>query len=134
MAQIGDKVEFTGAILKDGEKKLLGTIRRAVRSWSEKREQARHVGPPQIVMKIDGQRYATHNWSIGGFRLVDFHRPLRSGDIIAGQFISGIRKVKDRNFDARVIRVNASGQVGAQFVELSHEAFIALRDAFADVK
>jgi len=119
--------------LSDEDNKLFGRLRQAIGAWSEQRGQLRHQGPPRLVVKIEGKKYTTEDWSIGGLRLASFERPVKPKDIISGTFMSGIPKVKDRRFEARVIRAIATGEVGLQYMEISHEAFTALREVINEL-
>ena len=122
------------------EKKGLGRrLKDSLSSFTELRKHLRHYGDLQLKLKFEGKTYVkfkiegkTHvtvNWSCGGFALDSFHRPLARGDTIEGKITGGIKRVKDRYFEGRVVRVAKHGHIGVQFTDISTEAFRALNEA-----
>ena len=91
----------------------------------ERRAHPRKYGPAQqLTLKIDGHRYVTVDWSLGGARLEHYHRPLKRGDVLEGR-LSGIRGVKGE-FVANVVRINEDGEVALQWREMTTSTFVAL--------
>ena len=113
-----------------GEKKSLGQrLKDGLASFAELRTHAREFGDHQLKLRIEGKTHMTTNWSCGGFALDGFHRPLARGDSFEGKIAGGISRVKDRHFEARVMRVPEHGHIGVQFTEISTDAFRALSEA-----
>jgi hypothetical protein len=92
--------------------------RRAANSSSvaERRKQPRNSGP-QLILRFEGQKYKTLDWSIGSFRIKDFHRPLRSGERLQGSIYSWFG-MRHEDFEANVVRVEPSGEIGCMFLNL----------------
>ena len=77
---------------------------------------------PSLRLTIGGQEYASANWSLGGFMLLDFDTPVRPGALLEGSFhFEGSHSLP---FKAEVMRVGpAGGEIGARFRDLSEAAF-----------
>lgn len=82
----------------------------------EKRRHRRHVSPP-LTLHFEGHRYRTRDWSIGGFRLDAFHRPLKPGDTLQGS-VKTLFGLASEDFEADVVRPIAEGGYGCRFLTL----------------
>ena len=96
-------------------------------SFTEAREHARNYSGHQLKLKIEGKAHVTVDWTCGGFALHGYHRPLALDESVEGTITGGIARVKDRQFEARVVHVQENGYIGLLFAEISTEAFGALR-------
>ncbi len=88
--------------------KLAGGRRRRLRP--------RHVAP-RLTLRFEDHIYKTIDWSIGGFRISGFHRPVRPGDTLEGGVVtwSGLKK---EAFKADVLRLSREGDVCCRFLTL----------------
>ena len=94
---------------------------RSIASSLQQRKCARRQ---QLTLKIEGRRYVTTDWSLGGAKLGRFDQPLKRGTLLEGR-IGGIRGVKGK-FLARVMHVNEQGEVALQWDEMSSSCYAAL--------
>ena len=82
---------------------------------------------PYLLLTIDGHEYATLDWSLGGFRLAEFHVELKLKDRIAG-------KIDPRDgscpgeFEAEVVRLLENGDIGCRLLEISTATFAAMSE------
>ena len=91
----------------------------------ERRVHQRRYGPTQqLTLKVDGRRYVTVDWSLGGAKLARDHRPLERGELLEGR-IGGIRGVKGE-FVANVVRAGEDGEIALQWREMTTSTFVAL--------
>ena len=65
------------------------------KTWAGGRERRQHprFASPYLVLRIEGHKYRTQDWSMGGFRISDFHREIRTGEDVVGSIDSWIQKV-----------------------------------------
>ncbi len=82
----------------------------------ERRQHPRYVAR-RLTLRFEDHNYKTMDWSIGGFRISDFHRPLRPGDRLEGGVITwgGLKK---EAFKADVLRLSSEGEVCCSFLTL----------------
>ncbi len=80
-----------------------------------------------LVLKIDGKKYKTANWSLGGFRIDGFHNPSKPRNEISGT-IGAIGSVGPGKFVAEVTRVCENGQIGMRLLEVSPATFLAMTE------
>ena len=111
---------------------LLARLTGAAKGFRNQRQFERHDSGPQLTIRIEKIKYKTIDWSIGGFRINMPEATVTKGDVIDGEIVGGIRRVKDRKISMRVARIKDNGDVGFQITELSHEAFSALNELNAD--
>jgi hypothetical protein len=98
---------------------------RSLASSLERRSQQRKYGPrKQLTLKIEGRRYVTTDWSLGGAKLGGFDQPPKRGTLLEGR-LGGIRGVKGE-FLAKVMHVNDNGEVALQWDEMSSSCYAAL--------
>ena len=83
----------------------------------ERRQRPRHV-VPRLTLRFEGHNYKTTDWSIGGFRISDFHRPVRPGETLEGSVVTwgGLKK---EAFEADVLRLDPEGDVCCRFLTLT---------------
>ncbi len=82
----------------------------------ERRQHSRHVAP-RLTLRFEDHNYKTIDWSIGGFRISDFHRPVRPGETLEGSVVTwgGLKK---EAFKADVLRLSREGDVCCRFLTL----------------
>ena len=97
-------------------------LRKAV-SGKERRAHPRISGP-QLVLHIDGKHLRTINWSLGGFLVAGIV------DVMPGQRLEGEvsppRQGHRGPFSAEVVRVATNGAVGARFLDIDSQSFLAM--------
>lgn len=91
---------------------------------TDRRQHARFYDRP-MQMDIDGKRYQTLDWSLGGFRIAGYHAPLRPGQRVGGRIDSGDGIVSG-DFAAEVVRLTDAGEVGLRFIEVSPATFLSM--------
>jgi hypothetical protein len=89
----------------------------------ERRRHARHRSPA-LTLVVEGHRYKTLDWSLGGFRIAAFHRPLAAGMRIEGT-VRGVSGAKPGEFLAEVARVAPNG-IGLRLIEIASATFVAM--------
>ena len=77
-----------------------------------------------IRLAIDGTRYKTLDWSLGGFRIAGFHRTLSVSEEVAGEVL-GSRWVAGGAFTAELCW-SRDGQAGFRFLDISSRTFLSL--------
>jgi hypothetical protein len=86
-------------------------------NFVERRKHRRIYGH-SLSLTIEGKRYETLDWSLGGFRIADFHRPLAPCQQLAGTVI-GHSGVRDGEFTAAIVRTTVGGEVGCRWLDIS---------------
>ena len=96
----------------------------------EGRERRRHprYKIPRLVLRIEKQKYRTRDWSLGGFRLNAFHRPVESGEQLQGVATTWTGLFREP-FDADVVRSGGEGEVRCKFLERPKALLEALTKA-----
>ena len=89
-----------------------------------RRQEGKYAARKQLTLKIEGRRYRTVDWTLGGAKLDGFPQPLQRGHKLEGR-IGGIRGVKGE-FCAKVVQVSDKGEVALQWDEMSSSCFAAL--------
>lgn len=92
---------------------------------AERRQHVRHAGPA-LTLKIEGARYQTLDWSLGGCKIPRFGRALSTGDRLAGKVV-GVRGAGSGEFLAEVVHVSEEFGIGLRWVEIATATFQALR-------
>ena len=82
----------------------------------ERRQYPRYVAS-RLTLRFEGHNYKTTDWSIGGFRISDFHRPVRPGDKLEGRVVTW-GGLKREAFEADVVRVTPEGDVCCRFLTM----------------
>ncbi len=82
----------------------------------ERRQHPRHVAR-RLTLRFEDHNYKTTNWSVGGFRISDFHRPVRPVDRLEGSVVTW-GGLKQEAFEAAVVRLTPEGDVCCRFLTL----------------
>ena len=90
----------------------------------ERRRHPRVEGRP-LALRIDGRKYKTLNWSLGGFKISGYHAEMEPGDKIEGT-IGPVAGVGPGPFVAEVVRVTEDGEVGLRLLEVLPAVFVAM--------
>ena len=77
-----------------------------------------------LVLKIDGKKYRTVDWSLGGFRINGFHESGKPRDEVSGTIGGG--GMRRGEFVAEILRVSASGEVRMRLLEVTPATFLAM--------
>ena len=83
----------------------------------ELRQNLRHVAR-RLTLRFEDHNYKTADWSIGGFRISDFHRPVRPGDTLEGSVVMW-GGLKQEAFKADVLRLTPEGDVCCRFLTMT---------------
>src|ERR671923_57557 len=97
LAQLENVIARIGALFSPG------------RRTTDRRRHPRHAGPA-LALTIEGRRYKTVDWSLGGMRLGGFHRPLARGERVSGR-VGRIARTRAGEFVAEVVHVTEEGGV-----------------------
>jgi hypothetical protein len=89
----------------------------------ERRKHERIYGH-SLSLTIEGERYQTLDWSLGGFRIADFHRPLAARQQITGE-VDG-RSVRGGEFTAEIVRLTVGGEVGCRWLDISGATLMSM--------
>ncbi len=99
-------------------------LKRAL-DWVERRQHPR-TGSSRLTLKIDGQKYKTVDWSLGGCRI---QAPAADAFRLQ-QRVTGRLRLADADgpgdFVAEIVRIEADGQVALRWLELSPQIFVAM--------
>lgn len=79
---------------------------------------------PSIRLKIDGKRYDSIDWSMGGFKIGRCHLSLVPGDSVTG--VITLEHGESGEFVAEVVAVRADGQVAFRLLEITPRVFLAM--------
>ena len=90
----------------------------------DRRRHRRVYGRP-LCLEIDGNKYKTRDWSLGGFRLVGSFADAKVGDRVGGTIrVPG--GAEPGPFTAEVVRLTEYGDVALRFLETSPRTFLAM--------
>lgn len=79
----------------------------------------------RVILIIKDRPYLANDWSPSGFNIDFPDSGLKKGDIIEGQIdIFEVEEVGQ--FEARIVRVQETGQVAAAFTDLSSHCYMNL--------
>ncbi len=90
----------------------------------ERRQHPRHVAR-RLKLRFEDHNDKTTDWSIGGFRISDFHRPVRPGETLEGSVVTWGGLMKEA-FKADVLRLNPEGDVCCRFLTLTRTTLRAV--------
>ncbi|MFP6730115.1 MAG: PilZ domain-containing protein [Alphaproteobacteria bacterium] len=90
----------------------------------ERRQHARHIAP-RLTLRFEGHNYKTTDWSIGGFRIRDFHRPVRRGEPLEGSVVTWLG-LSHEAFKADVLRIGPEGEIACRFLTLPRKLLGAM--------
>lgn len=93
-----------------------------LRTAERRRYQRIELSP--LKLKIDGKRYNTVDWSLGGFKIGRYHVPLASGDKVSGRIT--LEHGASGEFVAEVVGVREDGEVAFRLVEITPSIFLAM--------
>ncbi len=82
----------------------------------ERCQHPRHVAR-RLTLRFEDHNYKTTDWSIGGFRISAFHRPVRPVDRLEGSVVTW-GGLKQEAFEAAVVRLSRAGEVSCRFLTL----------------
>lgn len=91
----------------------------------DRRRHVRHTST-SLTVTVDGHKYKTVDWSLGGFRLAGFHRPVAAKDRIAG--LLAPPKGAKGDFVAEIVWTADDGHLGVRFLEITPRTFLAMAD------
>jgi hypothetical protein len=95
---------------------------------SERRRHPRH-SQPRLVLRIEERKYRTRDWSLGGFRIAGFHRPVDREEELEGVVTTWTGLFRE-SFNADVVHSGTGGDLRCRFRELPE----ALREALNKTK
>lgn len=96
-------------------------------SGSERRRH-RRIQNVKLSVFIADKRYKTNDWSLGGFRVVVPGNNFDTNQRISGA-IHGPGLFDRGTYEATIVWTADNGEIGAHFIELSHESFLAMSAA-----
>lgn len=99
-------------------------LKKLFRPVPDRRRNARIYDRPLLLL-IEGYEYKTLDWSLSGFRIAAFHRPMTRLERFDGM-IGAIDGEGRGEFTAEVARIAANGEIGARFLEVSSAKFAAM--------
>jgi hypothetical protein len=102
---------------------IVSSASATVRSWD--RRVHRRFSHPPLHLEIDGKRFTTTDWSLGGFRIDGYREPLAVGARLTGQ-IQFINPNSPGTFVAEVVRIAETGEVGLRLLEITPAVFVAM--------
>ncbi len=93
----------------------------------DRRKHAR-ITTPSLQLKIDGRKYRTLDWSLGGLRINGFHADVKPRDRLSGTIagVGGVGGGGPGEFVAEVMRVAENGDVSVRLLEISPAIFLAM--------
>ncbi len=95
------------------------------RQGKDRRQYVRHTGSSLTVL-VDGQKYKTIDWSLGGFRIKDFHRAVSPNERLQGE-VSPPKGISGE-FIAEIVWVSDEGHLGLKFLEIAPRTFLSMTD------
>jgi len=99
-------------------KMSINSMRERLFKAAEKRRFPRVSDRPFFVI-IDGENYRVRDWSLGGFSLRSYPRPVKVGDTISGDLKATEGLGPQGNFSAEVTWVRSDGTMGMSFTALN---------------
>lgn len=94
----------------------------------EERRRHRRLQTSRLTVFVNGKRYKTNDWSLGGFRVVIPGNTFAPNHVIKGP-LNGPGLFTRGEYEACVVWVGDDGEMGARFIELSDESFLAMSAA-----
>ena len=91
----------------------------------DERRRHRRIQHIKLTIIIDGRRYKTKDWSLGGFRIHAADMNVLTNDNLSGE-IRGPGMFDRGDFEACVAWTAESGELGARFTEISGETARAM--------
>lgn len=94
----------------------------------EERRRHRRVQTSRLTVFVNGKRYKTNDWSLGGFRVVIPGNTFAPNHVFTGP-LHGPGLFNKGEYEACVVWVADTGEIGARFIELSPKSFLAMSAA-----
>lgn len=91
----------------------------------DERRRHRRIQDTKLTIIIDGKRYKTKDWSLGGFRIQAPEITIQTNENITGE-IRGPGLFDRSDFKACVAWTSESGEFGVRLVEVSGETARAM--------
>ena len=91
----------------------------------ERRQHPRHV-MPRLTLRFEDHNYKTTDWSIGGFQISGFHRPVRPGETLEGSVVTW-GGLKQEAFKADVLRLGPEGDVSCRLLTVTRAIVSAMQ-------
>jgi PilZ domain len=92
---------------------------------SLERRAHRRFSYPALQLEIDGKRFKTTDWSLGGFRITGYRGAPKIGDRLSGQ-IKSLNSSAPGTFVAEVVRIAETGEIGLRLLEITPAVFLAM--------
>lgn len=89
------------------------------------RRRHRRLQTSRLTVFVNGKRYKTNDWSLGGFRVVVPENKFGPNQVIKGP-LHGPGLFTRGEYEACVVWVADDGEMGVRFIELSSESFLAM--------
>ena len=99
-------------------------IFRRIFGGKERRQFARHAGT-SLTVQVEGHKYKTLDWSLGGFRLPSFHHPIQPKERFSGR-LTPARGGTPGEFTAEVVWVKEDGHCGVKLIEITPATFLSM--------
>ena len=99
------------------------------RPSDEERRQYPRTRDPALRLVIEGEKYPTIDWSLGGFLIGGYHRDIALRETITGK-IRSRGGVVGGEFTAKVARKTDDGQVGFRFIEITSKTWMSMSEIF----
>jgi hypothetical protein len=100
----------------------------SVSEAGQERRKNRRLQSSRLTVYVNGKRHKTSDWSLGGFRVVIPRNTLAPNHVIKGP-LHGPGLFNRGEYEACVVWVADNGEIGARFIELSPESFLAMSAA-----
>lgn len=94
----------------------------------ERRQYAR-TREPTLQLVIEGKKYPTVDWSLGGFLIRGFHRDIEIRETVTGK-IRGRGGIAGGEFTAKVARKSEDGDIGFRFIEIASKTWMSMSEIF----
>lgn len=91
---------------------------------NDRRENRRIYDRP-LKVRVEGKTYKTLDWSLGGFRIKGYHRPLEVGERIPGK-VDVPHGARAGDIVVEIMRATDDGDVGVRFLEITPKSFVAM--------
>lgn len=109
---------------------LMSLAQRVVgRPFGAERRQYPRTRDPALQLVIEGKKYPTIDWSLGGFLIGGFHRDVEVRETVTGK-IRGRKGIVGGEFTARVARKTEDGEIGFRFIEIASRTWASMGEIF----
>ncbi len=99
------------------------------RAGGDERRQYPRTRDPPLRLVIEGKKYPTIDWSLGGFLIGGFHRDIALRETISGK-IRSRGGIVGGEFTARAARKTDDGQIGFRFIEITSKTWMSMSEIF----